>query len=62
MVNTIEYRSNLYVLPSSLDLSAAEIELSSELGREYVLKDILSQLTNKFEYILIDYPPSLVAY
>ncbi len=59
MVNTIEYRSNLYVLPSSLDLSAAEIELSSEPGREYVLKDILSQFTNKFEYILIDCPPSL---
>lgn len=55
----VEYRTNLYVLPSSLDLSAAEIELSSEPGREYILKDIVSQLTAKFDYILIDCPPSL---
>jgi chromosome partitioning protein len=59
MVNTIEYRHNLHVLPSSLDLSAAEIELSSEPGREYILKDILSQFVNKFDYIFIDCPPSL---
>ena len=55
----IEYKSNLYVLPSSLDLSAAEMELSSEPGREYILKDILDQLSKKFDYILIDCPPSL---
>lgn len=59
IIHPIEYKTNLYVLPSSLDLSAAEIELSSEPGREYILKDILSQLTNKFDYILIDCPPSL---
>ncbi|MDF2964770.1 MAG: chromosome partitioning protein ParA [Rickettsiaceae bacterium] len=59
MVHPIEYRTNLYVLPSSLDLSAAEIELSSEPGREYLLKDILVPLKNKFDYILIDCPPSL---
>jgi chromosome partitioning protein len=59
IIHPVEYRSNLYVLPSSLDLSAAEIELSSEPGREYILKDILSQLVNKFDYIFIDCPPSL---
>jgi chromosome partitioning protein len=59
IIHPIEYKNNLYVLPSSLDLSAAEIELSSEPGREYILKDILLQLTSKFEYILIDCPPSL---
>lgn len=59
IIHPIEYRNNLYVIPSSLDLSAAEIELSSEPGREYILKDILSQLTSKFDYILIDCPPSL---
>lgn len=59
MINTVEYRHNLHVLPSSLDLSAAEIELSSEPGREYILKDVLIQLLNKFDYILIDCPPSL---
>lgn len=59
IVKPIEYRNNMYVLPSSLDLSAAELELSSEPGREYILKDILSKLASKFEYILIDCPPSL---
>ena len=55
----IEVRTNLFVIPSSLDLSAAEIELSSEPGREYILKDILDPLVPNFDYILIDCPPSL---
>ena len=38
IIHPVEYRNNLYVLPSSLDLSAAEIELSSEPGREYNTK------------------------
>jgi len=59
LISPIEYKSNLYVLPSSLDLSAAEIELSSEPGREYILKEFLSKLDNKYDYILIDCPPSL---
>ena len=59
MISPIEYKGNLYVLPSSLDLSAAEIELSSEPGREYILKEFLTKLKNKFDYILIDCPPSL---
>jgi chromosome partitioning protein len=54
-----EVKKNLYVLPSSLDLSAAEIELSSEPGREYILKDILKNLITKYDYILIDCPPTL---
>lgn len=59
LVNPIEYKKNIYVLPSSLDLSAAEIELSSEPGREYILKEFLLTLVNKYDYILIDCPPSL---
>lgn len=59
IVYPIEVRKNLYVIPSTLDLSAAEIELSSEPGREYILKDIISKVSSKFDYILIDCPPSL---
>lgn len=59
IVHPVEYRANLYVLPSSLDLSAAEIELSSEPGREYILNEILSKLVSKYDYIFIDCPPSL---
>lgn len=59
LISPIEYKNNLYVLPSSLDLSAAEIELSSEPGREYILKEFLQKLKDKFDYIFIDCPPSL---
>jgi len=54
-----EIKKNLFLLPSSLDLSAAEIELNAEPGREYILKDILNSIADKFDYILIDCPPSL---
>ena len=59
IISPQEYKKNLFVLPSSLDLSAAEIELSSEPGREYILKELISKVENKFDYILIDCPPSL---
>lgn len=49
----------LHVVPSTLDLSGAEIELSSETGREYILKDLIEPLKRKYDYIFIDCPPSL---
>jgi len=59
IISPIECRKNLFILPSTLDLSAAEMELSSEPGREYILKEVLTPLMQKFDYILIDCPPSL---
>lgn len=50
---------NLDLVPSSLDLSVAEIELSGKTGREYVLKDLIDKVANNYDYILIDCPPSL---
>lgn len=50
---------NLSLVPSSLDLSVAEIELSSKTGREYILKDLLDEVADSYDYILIDCPPSL---
>ncbi|RYE14732.1 MAG: ParA family protein [Rickettsiales bacterium] len=47
------------LIPSTLDLSAAEIELSGEAGREYILKEVLQPFSSSYDYIMIDCPPSL---
>lgn len=47
------------LIPSDLDLSAAEIELSGEAGREYILKEVLQPFSSFYDYIIIDCPPSL---
>jgi chromosome partitioning protein len=49
----------LDVIPSTLDLSGAEIELSSEPGREYILKELIEPLRASYDFIIIDSPPSL---
>jgi chromosome partitioning protein len=49
----------LDVIPSTLDLSGAEIELSSEPGREYILKELIENIRGSYDYIIIDSPPSL---
>lgn len=50
---------DLYVIPSSPDMSAVELELASELRREYFLKDVIDTIRDSFDFILIDSPPSL---
>jgi chromosome partitioning protein len=47
------------VLPATLDLAAAEIELVSMISRELVLKDVVAKLRPRYDHILIDCPPSL---
>lgn len=51
--------ANLYVIPSNVNLVGAEIELASELHREHVLEGHLQKIKDKFDYILLDSPPSL---
>ena len=49
----------LSLLPSSSDLVAVELELVDKLARERYLADLLAPLSSKFDYILLDCPPSL---
>ncbi len=50
---------NLDICPSNLDLSGAEVELISVMGRENRLKQSLEGAKDKYDFILIDTPPSL---
>jgi chromosome partitioning protein len=50
---------NLAIVPASPNLAAAEIELVGELAREYRLRQALAAETDKYDYVLIDCPPSL---
>ena len=49
----------LDIIPSSTQLVGAEIELVSEISREYMLKEALDSIKGKYKYIIIDSPPSL---
>jgi chromosome partitioning protein len=53
------FSSTVDVVPSSLDLAAIESELASKIARESVLKKLLAPYKDKYDYILIDCPPSL---
>ncbi|MDO9578705.1 MAG: ParA family protein [Candidatus Cloacimonadales bacterium] len=50
---------HLDIAPANVELSGAEIELVREYAREYKLKTLLEQEQEKYEYIIIDCPPSL---
>lgn len=50
---------NLYIIPSHIDLVGAEIEMLGLPHRELLLKQVIEQVSERFDYILIDCSPSL---
>jgi chromosome partitioning protein len=57
--NAIIEKNKLSVIPSSLDLANAELELVSVYGREFMLKNILKPLRSSYDYIFVDCPPAI---
>lgn len=50
---------NLYLIPSNINLSGAEIELIGVENKEYILKNSIDQVKEEYDFIIIDCPPSL---
>jgi chromosome partitioning protein len=50
---------SLTVVPSHIDLAAAEVELAGVVGREMILREKLAEFEDHFDYVLVDCPPSL---
>lgn len=50
---------NIDVLPSNVDLSAAEIELIGAENKEFILRDAVNMVRDNYDFIIIDCPPSL---
>lgn len=51
--------SGLDFVPADIDMTASELELSSQPGRELILTEELKPLAGAYDYVLIDCPPSL---
>lgn len=55
--DTIE--PHVFVIPATIQLAGAEIELVSVMSRETILKSVLEGIKDEFDYVFIDCPPSL---
>jgi len=55
----VPINESLFLVPASLQLAMADLELASAMARERILYDLLSKEQDKYDYIIIDCPPSL---
>jgi chromosome partitioning protein len=55
----VEGSGAVWVVPSDINLAAAEVELAGVVGREMLLRDLLAADGSSFDYVLMDCPPSL---
>ncbi|MDH6311208.1 chromosome partitioning protein [Dysgonomonas sp. PFB1-18] len=54
-----QIKNNLDIVPSSLDLSASELELVNEPGKEFLVRELLKPIESNYDYIIMDCPPTL---
>lgn len=55
----LKHDEGVDLIPSNLELSSMEVSLVNAMSREYTLKNCISDLKNKYDYVLIDCMPSL---
>lgn len=55
----VHVKDNLDLAPSSIDLARAELDLSARIAREGILKGLLADIEESYDFILLDCPPSL---
>ncbi|OBR92211.1 MULTISPECIES: ParA family protein [Clostridium] len=59
VIKKCELIDNFSIVPSTIELAGAEVELINKENRENILKNKLKKLTPKFDFVFIDCPPSL---